>query len=278
MYAEWHKYDLAAPELEKAASLTPESAELQVTLGDAYLNLGQDQKALATFDHAVELNATPLVWNNIAYQLSLKGSHLDRAQQYAESAGLGDRRGVTQYLARSPYPERSALWFHRSSPTGTLSAGSSSAKEISTRPRNMWVPRGSSAITGKWETILARSTKSAERRTAPSVPMHSRWPDCARGSPETKERIEGLIKAGVKDPDGGVEPPKADTKAPKDSPTMVKLPDGRMVKLPPGTSAAELERMMAFGRPNKDAIDLQSQRTMDWGKPNRTAAPNSSCS
>src|SRR5579863_8670964 len=68
MYEEWHKYDLAAPELEKAASLTPDSAELQVSLGDAYLNLGQDEKALAAFDHAVELNATPLVWNNIAYQ------------------------------------------------------------------------------------------------------------------------------------------------------------------------------------------------------------------
>jgi tetratricopeptide (TPR) repeat protein len=86
MYAEWHKYDEAAPELEKAASLTPESAELQVSLGDAYLNLGQDDKALAAFDRAVELAATPLVWNNIAYQLSLKKSHLDRAQQYAESA------------------------------------------------------------------------------------------------------------------------------------------------------------------------------------------------
>ena len=86
MYEEWHKYDLAVPELEKAASLTPDSAELQVSLGDAYLNLGQDDKALAAFDHAVELNATPLVWNNIAYQLSLKKSHLDRAQQYAESA------------------------------------------------------------------------------------------------------------------------------------------------------------------------------------------------
>jgi tetratricopeptide (TPR) repeat protein len=86
MYAEWHKYDEAAPELEKAASLTPESPELQVSLGDAYLNLGQDDKALAAFDHAVELAATPLVWNNIAYQLSLKKSHLDRAQQYAESA------------------------------------------------------------------------------------------------------------------------------------------------------------------------------------------------
>jgi tetratricopeptide (TPR) repeat protein len=86
MYAEWHKYDLAVPELEKAASLTPDNAELQIGLGDAYLNLGQDDKALSAFDHAVELSATPLVWNNIAYQLSLKKSHLDRAQQYAESA------------------------------------------------------------------------------------------------------------------------------------------------------------------------------------------------
>jgi tetratricopeptide (TPR) repeat protein len=86
MYSEWHKYDLAAPELEKAAQLTPDNPELQVTLGDAYLNLGQDDKALATFDHALELSATPLIWNNIAYQLSLKKAHLDRAQQYAESA------------------------------------------------------------------------------------------------------------------------------------------------------------------------------------------------
>jgi tetratricopeptide (TPR) repeat protein len=86
MYEEWHKYDLSVAELEKAASLTPEDPTLQVSLGNAYLNLGQDDKALAAFDHAVELAATPLVWNNIAYQLSLKDAHLDRAQQYAESA------------------------------------------------------------------------------------------------------------------------------------------------------------------------------------------------
>ncbi|HTW30147.1 MAG TPA: DUF3857 domain-containing protein [Candidatus Sulfotelmatobacter sp.] len=90
MYEEWHKYDLAVPELEKAASLTadtdPQAATLQVSLGDSYLNLGQDDKALAAFDHAVELNASPLIWNNIAYQLSLKKAHLDKAQQYAESA------------------------------------------------------------------------------------------------------------------------------------------------------------------------------------------------
>jgi len=86
MYAEWHKYDEAAPELEKAVSLTPNDPALQVSLGDAYLNLGQDDKALAAFDHAIDISATPVVWNNIAYQLSLKNAHLDNAQQYAESA------------------------------------------------------------------------------------------------------------------------------------------------------------------------------------------------
>ena len=86
MFAEWHKYDEAVPELEKAASLTPDDPLLQVNLGDAYLNLGQDEKALAAFDRAVEISATPVVWNNIAYQLSLKSAHLDKAQQYAESA------------------------------------------------------------------------------------------------------------------------------------------------------------------------------------------------
>ena len=94
MYAEWHKYDLAAPELEKAASLTPDDAGLQVSLGDAYLNLGQDDKALAAFDRAVDISASPLVWNNIAYQLSLKNTHLDKAQQYAESAVASTAAGL----------------------------------------------------------------------------------------------------------------------------------------------------------------------------------------
>jgi len=86
MYAEAHQYDKAAPELEKAVSLKSDDAALQISLGDAYLNLGQDDKALAAFDRATEISATPEVWNNIAYQLSLKKAHLDRAQQYAESA------------------------------------------------------------------------------------------------------------------------------------------------------------------------------------------------
>jgi tetratricopeptide (TPR) repeat protein len=86
MYQEAHQYDKAAPELEKAVSLKSDDSSLQISLGDAYLNLGQDDKALAAFDRAIQISATPAVWNNIAYQLSLKQAHLDRAQQYAESA------------------------------------------------------------------------------------------------------------------------------------------------------------------------------------------------
>ncbi len=86
MYSEEHQYDKAVPELEKAASLKADDVSLQISLGDAYLNLGQDEKAMAAFDKAVSISATPEVWNDIAYQLALRKAHLDRAQQYAESA------------------------------------------------------------------------------------------------------------------------------------------------------------------------------------------------
>jgi tetratricopeptide (TPR) repeat protein len=86
LYLEQKKYDLAAPELEKAASLRSDDALLQINLGTAYLNLHKDDKALAAFDKAIEISATPLVWNNIAYELSLQNAHLDLAKRYAESA------------------------------------------------------------------------------------------------------------------------------------------------------------------------------------------------
>ena len=85
-YLEQRKYAEALPELEKAASLTPDNAESQVRLGTAYLNLGQDEKAMAAFDKALKISTKPLVWNNIAYQLTLKKAHPDIARHYAEYA------------------------------------------------------------------------------------------------------------------------------------------------------------------------------------------------
>lgn len=81
-----HKYSDAIPELEKATVLTPDSADLRVSLGQAYLNTGEKEKALAAFQEGVDLAQTPLVWNNVAYSLADNKLDLDRAQQYAESA------------------------------------------------------------------------------------------------------------------------------------------------------------------------------------------------
>ena len=85
-YVEWHKYEQAIPELERAGAILPDNPDPQVKLGEAYLNLGQDDKAMAAFDRALKISASPGVWNDIAYQLSLKASHLDQAHNYVESA------------------------------------------------------------------------------------------------------------------------------------------------------------------------------------------------
>lgn len=86
MLLEQKKYSEALPELEKSVQLSPDDALSYVNLGTAQLELNQDDKALASFDRAVNISPAPVVWNNIAYQLSLKNVHLDLAQRYAESA------------------------------------------------------------------------------------------------------------------------------------------------------------------------------------------------
>jgi Flp pilus assembly protein TadD/transglutaminase-like putative cysteine protease len=86
LYLEQHKYAEAVPELDKATVLTPDNAGLQVSLGNALLNTGEKEKALAAFEKAAELSQTPIVWNNIAYNLADHDLELDKAQRYAESA------------------------------------------------------------------------------------------------------------------------------------------------------------------------------------------------
>lgn len=81
-----HKDAAAVLELEKATILSPESAELEVSLGRAYLNTGAIKKALDAFKKGVALSPSPMVWNNVAYNLADHGVDLDDAQKYAESA------------------------------------------------------------------------------------------------------------------------------------------------------------------------------------------------
>ncbi len=86
MLVEWRKFKDAVPELEQGISLNPDEKMLYVSLGRAYLNLDQADKAIAAFDKAIKLAPEPLVWNDVAYDLSLSKVQLDKAQQYAESA------------------------------------------------------------------------------------------------------------------------------------------------------------------------------------------------
>ena len=86
MLVEWRKYKEAIPELERALSLTPDREMLHVSLGRAYLNLGETQKSIDAFEEAIKLARTPLVLNDVAYFLAVKGAQLDKALQYAESA------------------------------------------------------------------------------------------------------------------------------------------------------------------------------------------------
>jgi tetratricopeptide (TPR) repeat protein len=86
IFLEQHLYPDAVPELEKAAILSPDNAQLQVSLGRAYINSGEKEKGLAAFDKAAGLSQTPVIWNDIAYNLADNKIELDKAQQYAESA------------------------------------------------------------------------------------------------------------------------------------------------------------------------------------------------
>ncbi|HEV2836621.1 MAG TPA: tetratricopeptide repeat protein [Pyrinomonadaceae bacterium] len=86
MLVEARKYKEAVPELEQAISLTPEREMLHVSLGRAYLNLGEDEKSIKSFEEAIKIERSPLVLNDIAYYLAVKGVQLDKALQYAESA------------------------------------------------------------------------------------------------------------------------------------------------------------------------------------------------
>ncbi|HET9742789.1 MAG TPA: tetratricopeptide repeat protein [Terriglobales bacterium] len=94
LYLEQKDYSDAAPELERAVQITPQNPTLEANLGRVYLNTNQPDKALTAFDKAVELAPSPLIWNNVAYELSTHKTHLDRALTYAESATTATEAGL----------------------------------------------------------------------------------------------------------------------------------------------------------------------------------------
>ena len=80
------RYSDAVPELEKATVLSPSNAELEIRLGSAYLNIGDKDKALASFKKGAALSVNPEIRNEAALSLAEAGTELDAAEQYAELA------------------------------------------------------------------------------------------------------------------------------------------------------------------------------------------------
>ena len=172
MYQEAHQYEKAAPELEKAVSLKSDDASLQISLGDAYLNLGQDDKALAAFDRATQISATPAVWNNIAYQLSLKQVHLDRAQQYAESAVTAVANGLRN-LSLDQVSDRDLAMVSELDANWDTLGWVYFARGNYDKALNF--PFSTFALVIIWR----KSTKRADAKTTRSALTPCRSPDCA---------------------------------------------------------------------------------------------------
>jgi tetratricopeptide (TPR) repeat protein len=80
------RYGEAVPEFQTAAVITPKSASVQLYLGRAYLKVGETEKATKALDRALDLDSTPTMQNDVAYELGNSKVQLDRAESLAKSA------------------------------------------------------------------------------------------------------------------------------------------------------------------------------------------------
>lgn len=84
------RYGEAAAVLETAVKMKPGLGSLYSELGTAYLRAGDDEKALAAYQKALELDPRPVRFNDIAYELAEANKKLDVALEYARKAVRGE--------------------------------------------------------------------------------------------------------------------------------------------------------------------------------------------
>lgn len=93
LYAEMEDYADAAPTLEKAAGVLKPDAWLFAVLGTAYIRTHQADKAVRTFERALEVGKSTDVLTRIAWEFARAGIELDRADALARQSAkeLGQR-------------------------------------------------------------------------------------------------------------------------------------------------------------------------------------------
>ncbi|MHB8540192.1 MAG: DUF3857 domain-containing protein [Candidatus Acidiferrales bacterium] len=113
VYIDQKRFDAALAELEKAVVLDPDSAAVRIRLGEAYLGTGKTDAALGAFDKAASLSPSPIIFNQIAYDLAEHNVALDRAERYAETAVAATEAALRnldlQHLTNSEFGATVAL-------------------------------------------------------------------------------------------------------------------------------------------------------------------------
>jgi tetratricopeptide (TPR) repeat protein len=89
------RYAGAVSALEAAVLLNPQAANLNLQLGLAYLHAGDDAKALVSLNKGIELDARPVILNDVAYELAEANKQLPLALQYAQKA-VSDEEEASQ--------------------------------------------------------------------------------------------------------------------------------------------------------------------------------------
>jgi tetratricopeptide (TPR) repeat protein len=80
------RYREAVPYLEAAVKLYPQRTGPLLALGTAYLNDGEDDKALVAFNSVLQLQPGADTKNSVAYELAVANRRLDDALRYAQDA------------------------------------------------------------------------------------------------------------------------------------------------------------------------------------------------
>jgi tetratricopeptide (TPR) repeat protein len=84
------QYKDAVSPLETAARMYPESAGMHIQLGKAYLHAGEPAKAITSYQKALELDPSPLLFNDAAYELAEQNQELPLALEYAKRAAYDE--------------------------------------------------------------------------------------------------------------------------------------------------------------------------------------------
>ena len=79
------RYTDAIPYLETAAK-TDTSTAAQIRLGTAYLHTGQTERGSAVLESVLDKNASPVSFNDVAYELAEANTSLPKALEYAHRA------------------------------------------------------------------------------------------------------------------------------------------------------------------------------------------------